>query len=49
MGVDEIDLAAAKTALEAAEAESASTPALAEMKQKAIAEAQAKIRIASKA
>ena len=49
MGVGEIDLAAAKAALKAAEAESASSPALAEMKQKAIAQAQAKIRIASKA
>jgi F-type H+-transporting ATPase subunit epsilon len=49
MGVGEIDLAAAKAALEVAEAESASSPALAEMKQKAIAQAQAKIRIASKA
>jgi F-type H+-transporting ATPase subunit epsilon len=49
MGVGEIDLAAAKAALKAAEAESASSPALAEMKHKAIAQAQAKIRIASKA
>ncbi len=49
IGVGEIDLAAAKAALEVAEAESASSPALAEMKQKAIAQAQAKIRIASKA
>ena len=48
IGVGEIDLAAAKAALKAAEAESASSPALAEMKQKAIAQAQAKIRIASK-
>ncbi|MDE0936900.1 MAG: ATP synthase F1 subunit epsilon [Mariniblastus sp.] len=48
MGVEEIDVAAAKAALKAAEAESASTPVLAEMKQKAIAQAQAKIRIAAK-
>jgi F-type H+-transporting ATPase subunit epsilon len=48
MGVGDIDLAAAKAALKAAEAESASSPALAEMKHKAIAQAQAKIRIASK-
>jgi|TARA_B110000495_G_scaffold202002_1_gene220836 F-type H+-transporting ATPase subunit epsilon len=48
MGVEEIDVAAAKASLQAAEAESASTPVLAEMKQKAIAQAQAKIRIAAK-
>lgn len=48
MGVEEIDVAAAKASLKAAEAESASTPVLAEMKQKAIAQAQAKIRIAAK-
>ncbi len=48
MSVGEIDLAAAKAELEAAEAEPASNQALAEMKQKAIAQAQAKIRIASK-
>jgi len=44
----ELDVAAARAALAAAEGESAETPALAELKQKAIAQAQAQIRLAEK-
>jgi len=45
----EIDMAAAKEALAAAEAMEADKPALAAAKRKAISQAQAKIRVAEKA
>lgn len=45
----EIDVPAARAALATAEKEDASTPALAALKRKAIAQAQAQIRMAEKA
>lgn len=48
MLASEIDVAAARAALEAAENESATTPALAEIKRRAIAQARAQIHMAEK-
>ena len=48
MLASEIDVAAARAALEAAENEPVSTPALAEIKRKAIAQARAQIQMAEK-
>jgi F-type H+-transporting ATPase subunit epsilon len=48
MLASEIDVAAARTALEAAENKSVATPALAEIKHKAIAQARAQIHMAEK-
>jgi len=48
MLASEIDLAAARAALEAAENESATTPALVDIKHRAIAQARAQIRMAEK-
>jgi F-type H+-transporting ATPase subunit epsilon len=45
----EIDVAAARDALAVAERESASTPALVELKEKALAQARAQIRMSEKA
>lgn len=48
MLASEIDVAAARAALETAENESADTPALAEIKRRAIAQARAQIHMAEK-
>jgi hypothetical protein len=48
MLASEIDVAAARAALETAENEPAGTPALAELQRKAIAQARAQIQMAEK-
>lgn len=48
LAASEIDLEAARAALASAEQESADTPALADLKRKAMAQAQAQIKMAEK-